>query len=119
MGISVTSTAPDLLAPWGGSMATGTLGSFSVATSTLPPRSSADLEGFDGHTMQNSMLAMDSSNLTGYPRIITAMKLLEDSDDESTWCGPPSEPGESVGSEKRSMEAWGIGNQEDEKHVES
>jgi len=88
--------------------ATASPGGFSVVSSTLPPRASHDLEGFDGFSTQNSTFAMENSNLTGYPRILTAMQLLESSDDESTWCGPPSEPGDED-SEKRSMEAWGIG----------
>jgi len=117
LGFSAASTAapPDLYAQWGGSMAGGNLGAsnFSLASSTQPYRS-ADLNSFDGI----NKFAMDSSNLTDYPRIITAARLLEDSDDDSTWCGPPSEPGESAASEKRSMETWGIGNPEDEKETE-
>lgn len=111
LGFSAASTAPpDLYGSWGGSVSAGNLGG---SFSTQPYRS-ADLDSFDGITN----FAMDSSNLTDYPRIITAAKLLEESDDDSTWCGPPSEPGESAESERRSMEAWGIGNPEDEKETE-
>lgn len=116
LGLSAASTAPDLLAPglWGGSMATGTLGSFSVAASSLPSQSNAEFDGHEGYASQNSTLGMGGSNLAGYPRIITCMNLLEESDDESTWCGPPSEDGYGSASEQRSMEALGIGNPEEE-----
>lgn len=110
LGLSIASTtAPDLLAPWGGSVATGTLGSNSMASSTLP-RMSADMEGWDEiSTMKYNQ------GLTGYPRIITAMELLGDSDDDSTWCGPPSTPEETAAAQKRSFEAWNIQGSAEEK----
>lgn len=33
--------------------------------------------------------------LRNFPRVLTAMELLAESDDESVYCGPPSDPGES------------------------
>jgi len=50
-----------------------------------------------------------SSALTNYPRIITAMQLLEEeSDDGSVFCGPPSEPGESGQAEIRHLKNLGV-----------
>jgi len=49
------------------------------------------------------------SSLPGYPRIITAMELLEESDDESTFCGPQSDSEDSGLADIRALEAWGIG----------
>eukprot|EP00929_Paragymnodinium_shiwhaense_P082875 TRINITY_DN43886_c0_g1_i1.p1 TRINITY_DN43886_c0_g1~~TRINITY_DN43886_c0_g1_i1.p1 ORF type:complete len:652 (-),score=175.83 TRINITY_DN43886_c0_g1_i1:320-2275(-) len=44
-----------------------------------------------------------------YPRVITAIQLLEESDtDESIFCGPPSEPGFEGLSELKALEAWGL-----------
>jgi len=49
------------------------------------------------------------SSLPGYPRIITAMELVEESDDESTFCGPQSDSEDSGLADIRALEAWGIG----------
>jgi len=46
-----------------------------------------------------------------YPRVLTAMQLLEEeSDDESTFCGPPSEPEDSGLWVLRALDVWGISN---------
>lgn len=49
-----------------------------------------------------------------YPKILSAMELLDDSDGESTYCGPPSEPDQCGLSELHALQAWGIGVQEEE-----
>jgi len=49
------------------------------------------------------------SSLPDFPRIISAMELLEESDDESTFCGPLSDSDESGLADFRALEAWGIG----------
>ncbi|CAE8598264.1 unnamed protein product [Polarella glacialis] len=41
----------------------------------------------------------------GYPRVITAFELLQESDDDSIFCGPPSEPGD-VWSVLDAIAAW-------------
>jgi len=47
-----------------------------------------------------------TSNLQGYPRVITASELLQESDDDdSIFCGPPSEPGD-VWSVLDAIAAW-------------
>lgn len=80
----------------GTSFASGTTGSTLLPTGNLadriPSRQAASPDGPVVH-----------------PRIVTALQLLEESDDESVFCGPPSEPGDPGGSETRALEAWGIG----------
>lgn len=56
-----------------------------------------------------AMKAGGASSLPGYPRIITAMELLEESDDESTFCGPQSDSDDSGLADFRALEAWGVG----------
>jgi len=61
-----------------------------------------------GSGIWNSALSWDNFSLAGYPLIVTASKLLEESDDESTWCGPPSDQEDSTASEKFSFETCDI-----------
>mmetsp|Transcript_43575 Transcript_43575/g.86465 ORF Transcript_43575/g.86465 Transcript_43575/m.86465 type:complete len:559 (+) Transcript_43575:128-1804(+) len=50
----------------------------------------------------------DDSSLPCFPRIVTAMELLEESDDESTFCGPQSDSDDAGLTDFRALEAWGI-----------
>lgn len=51
-----------------------------------------------------------------YPRVVTAMDIIEDSDSDSIFCGPASDTEQSGLSELRALHAWGIGVQEEEGH---
>eukprot|EP00930_Biecheleria_cincta_P014586 TRINITY_DN1248_c0_g1_i4.p2 TRINITY_DN1248_c0_g1~~TRINITY_DN1248_c0_g1_i4.p2 ORF type:complete len:162 (-),score=27.96 TRINITY_DN1248_c0_g1_i4:75-560(-) len=51
-----------------------------------------------------------------YPRVVTAMDIIEDSDADSVFCGPASDTEQSGLSELRALHAWGIGVQEEDGH---
>lgn len=98
LGESAVSTFPG---SWGGAT---TFDGFSP-TVTAPP------DAFYGLNASRNSAADDtySSALTNYPRIITAMQLLEEeSDNDSVFCGPPSEPGDSGQSEIRHLKNHGV-----------